>query len=270
MIALLSMYDWPEVAAETDAAWVAIRDGLRAEGVAAPETLTRGADLWAAWRDPALVFGQTCGLPLVRGLTEVEVIGAIDYGLPGCPPGFYRSALVTRADDPRETLSAFRGARAAVNGRDSQSGYGALLAAVAPYAEAAGFFGAARVTGSHRASVIAVAAGEADIAAIDCVSWRLAERFEPTAGALRVSGLTEPTPGLPLIAAAGTDVARHRAVAAAVLPTLAHGTAGLRGFAPLTRSDYAMIATRFAAAEARVAIQSGVRPGRAGSFVPES
>ncbi len=254
MIALLPMYDWPEVAAETDAAWAALRERLRAAGVAAPEALTRGPDLWAAWRDPGLVFGQTCGLPVVRGLGEVEVIGATDYGLPGCPPGYYRSALVARRDDPRGALPAFRGARAAVNGRDSQSGYGALISAVAPFAEGGRFFAETRVTGAHRASVIAVAAGEADIAAIDCVSWRLAERFEPAAGALRILGLTAPTPGPPLIAAAGTDVARHRAVAAAVLPRLAPGVAGLRGFAPMGKGDYAGIGTRLAAAEALLSL----------------
>ena len=131
-----------------------MRDALRAEGVPAPERLTRESDLMAGWTDPRLVLGQTCGLPLVRELAgRVALIGAADYGVPGCPPGWYRSAVVVRADDPRESLAAFRGARLAVNGADSQSGWGAMLHHVAPLAEAGRFFGAVSITGAHAASV---------------------------------------------------------------------------------------------------------------------
>ena len=127
-VAALPMYDWPELAAATDRLWAALRDALRAAGIAAPERLTRDRALMAVWLDPQLVLSQTCGLPIVRELAgRVAIIGAPDYGVPGCPPGFYRSVVVVRADDPRETLAAFRGARLAINGRDSQSGYGAML-----------------------------------------------------------------------------------------------------------------------------------------------
>ena len=34
--AALPMYDWPELTDATDRLWAALRDGLRAEGVAAP------------------------------------------------------------------------------------------------------------------------------------------------------------------------------------------------------------------------------------------
>ena len=93
----------------------------------------------AGWTDPGLVLGQTCGLPFVRELAgRVALVGAPDYGLPGCPPGWYRSAVVVRADDPREALAGFRGARLAVNGSDSQSGWGAILHHAAPLAAAGG------------------------------------------------------------------------------------------------------------------------------------
>ena len=127
-VAALPMYDWPEVAGATDRLWAAIRDALRAEGVAAPDALYRGIGLMAGWTHPALVLGQACGLPFVRSLARrVTLVGAVDYGLPGCPPGWYRSALVVRADDPRDRLAAFRGSRLAVNGFDSQSGWGLSL-----------------------------------------------------------------------------------------------------------------------------------------------
>ena len=114
----------------------------------------------AGWTDPGLVLGQTCGLPFVRELRgRVALVGAADYGLPGCPPGWYRSAVVVRADDPREALAAFRGARLAVNGTDSQSGWGAILHHAAPLAEAGRFFGGVVVSGAHAASVPMVADG---------------------------------------------------------------------------------------------------------------
>ncbi|HVL22070.1 MAG TPA: hypothetical protein VM422_14005 [Amaricoccus sp.] len=101
-VAALPMYDWPEVAAATDGFWAAVRDRLRAEGVAAPEALERDRGLAEVWTDPGLVLGQACGLPLVRTLAgRVAVVGALDYGLPGCPAGWYRSAVVARTDDRR-------------------------------------------------------------------------------------------------------------------------------------------------------------------------
>ena len=62
--------------------------------------------------------------------------------------------------------------------------------------------------------------------------------------------LTDPTPGLPLIAAAGTDVARHAAPAGAIagLDTFVRETLGIAGFAELSVGDYRVVAERFTAA----------------------
>jgi ABC-type phosphate/phosphonate transport system substrate-binding protein len=249
------MYDWPEVRGATDALWAALRDALRARGVAAPEELERDRGLMEVWTDPGLVLGQTCGLPLVRHLAgRVAVVGTLDYGLPGCAPGEYRSAVVVRADDPRQRLEEFRGARFALNGTDSQSGYGAMLHHVAPLAEGGRFFGAALVTGSHAASAALVAEGGADIAAIDHVSWDLWRRHRGD-GRLRVLMLTDPTPGLPLITAGDVGPVRA-AVAEAVagLPEAVRAALGIRGFRAYDAADYAVIGARLAEAEARVTL----------------
>jgi ABC-type phosphate/phosphonate transport system substrate-binding protein len=252
------MYDWPEVRPATDRFWNVMRDALRAEGIAAPESLDRGRDLKAIWTDPDLVLAQCCGLPFVRMLSErVELIGAPDYGLDGCPPGFYRSAIVVRGDDSRETLDGFRGARIAFNERGSQSGHAAMLHHVAPLARDRQFFSEASETGSHAASAALVAAGGADIAALDMVSWRLIERFRLEAADLRVLLLTDPTPGLPFIAARGADVAgTRRAIAAAMaaLDGAARRDLGLTGFRLFDPPDYAEIRDRAEAAERLVAI----------------
>ena len=218
--------------------------------------MDRDGGLRETWADPRLVLGQTCGLPLVRELAgRVAVLGAADYGLPGCPPGWYRSAVVVRAGDERRDLAAFRGARLAVNGFNSQSGWGSILHHAALFALDGGFFGAVEVSGAHAESVPMVAGGAADIAAIDAVSWRYAQRFRPEAGALRALMLTAPTPGLPFIAAAGADAARLGAALAAGLAGLDAGTKatlGIVGHAALTAEDYRLVAERLAAAEARL------------------
>ena len=61
-------------------------------------------------------------------------------------------------------------------------------------------------TGSHRASVRAVAEEKADVAAIDAVCWALALRYEPEAvSRLKVIGQTPLRPGLPFITAVERD-----------------------------------------------------------------
>ncbi len=59
-------------------------------------------------------------------------------------------------------------------------------------------------TGGHRASIVAVAEGRADICAIDCRSWQLAQQHEPRAADLQVVGWTARRKGLPLITSTHT------------------------------------------------------------------
>lgn len=237
MIAALPMYDWPGVREATDRLWASLRDGLRAYGIAAPEALTRGGDLWAQWQAPDLVLSQTCGLPYRARLHgRVTLVATPDYGVEGCPPGHYRSVVVARAEDQRTDLDAFAGARLAVNDALSQSGWGAIAAEAAR-------LGLVPVgpTGAHRASARAVAERRADLAAIDAVTWRFLTRFEPVAAALRVIWLTPPTPGLPWISAAGRDAAAMRAAlipAVAALDEADRTALGLRGLVAIPSADY--------------------------------
>ena len=241
LIAALPMYDWPETRAETDTQWAAIRDRLRAAGIAAPEALTRVAgDLSALWRDPALLLAQTCWGPMGLGLADhVEVVGQPDYsGYEGGRGELYSSAVVMRrADIPPSGLPAISpsrgemagrpeggveapsdgravlpldllgGRRFAFNGRDSMSGYLALEQDLAALGESLALFCGRVETGGHRASVVAVAQGRADVAAVDCRSWTLAQRFEPAAKKLAVVGWTARRKGLPFITAKATPPA---------------------------------------------------------------
>lgn len=200
MIASLMMYQRPELLAAHDRWWQGIRDRLRHAGIEAPEGLSQDAEEFSVWRHPRLVISQTCGMPFRLWLhPHVTLVGTPDYGLSGCAPGYYRSALVVRSDDPRETVADFMTGRFAYNQTFSQSGFAAPYWHMRPH----GFFFERRLqTGAHLASARAVAEGRADIAAIDAVTWRNALAFDPFTEGLRVLDWTAPTPGLPLIAAA--------------------------------------------------------------------
>ena len=184
-VAALPMYDWPEIAGATDALWAAIRGRLRAEGVAAPERLTRGRGLAEVWTDPGLVLGQTCGLPLVERLGgRVAVVGALDYGLPGCAPGWYRSVVVARRDEGRARARGVpRRDAGGQRDRIRSRGGGRSSTMRRRWPRAGASSGAVVVTGAHADSVRAVAAGTADLAAIDMVSWRTGAALPAGGGA---------------------------------------------------------------------------------------
>ncbi|MFN3936737.1 MAG: phosphate/phosphite/phosphonate ABC transporter substrate-binding protein [Gemmobacter sp.] len=239
MIASLPMYDPPPLHAANDRLWGLIRSALADRGIAAPPRLTRGGDLWDHWLDPGLVLSQTCGLPFRSRLHDrVVLIGTPDYGLPGCPPGYYRSVLVARADDPRSDWAAFSGARFAFNDALSESGWAGPQRAAA----AAGVdLVPVGPTGAHRASALAVAEGRADHAGIDAQTWRILTRTDDWTGRLRVVAETPAAPGLPLIGAAGTDPAPLRAAVAeaiAALHAADRAATGLRGIVAIPAAAY--------------------------------
>lgn len=233
MIASLGMYDRAECQPANDRYWALIRDGLRAAGLPAPDGLTRGEGaFWSAWTAPDLVLSQTCGLPYRARLHgKVTLIGTPDFGIEGCPPGYYRSVIIARADDRRNTLMAFDGARFAYNEQLSQSGWAAPQA----HAHALGLhLPASLCSGGHRASALAIAQGHADIAALDAVTWRLIKAHDPALAALlRVVDQTSPTPGLPYISAPGSDAATLFAAIQAAIDALSEADRNTLGLCQL-------------------------------------
>jgi ABC-type phosphate/phosphonate transport system substrate-binding protein len=241
-IAALPMYDLPAVRWATDALWAALAASLPG----APATLTRDRPLAEIWTDPHLLLAQTCGYPLMTTLAgKVQVVATPCYDAPGCEGPLYRSAIVVRGDDPALTLQDLCGRRAAVNGVTSNSGLNVFRREIADLAGGRPVFAETILTGSHDASIAAVASGRADVAAIDAVTWALLQAAEPEVP-LRILAWTRPTPGLPLITSAHTDIATLRALrealsAAIADPGLADARAALRlaGFAP--PQDYRVI-----------------------------
>jgi ABC-type phosphate/phosphonate transport system substrate-binding protein len=247
-IASLPMYDWPELQGANDALWSAIGRRLAARGLGSvPARLTRGAPLEEVWTSPTLLLSQTCGYPLITRLAgRVRLVATPRYVAPGCEGPFRRSAIVVAAGSPAAQLADLRGGRCAVNEAGSDSGVNLLRAAVAPLAQHGAFFSEVRLTGSHVASAEAIAAGEADVAALDAVSYAHLRRLRPQlARALRVLDWSARTPGLPLITAGGIDTVtlgalREVLAEAAADPQLAEVREALllEGFSPLPLNYY--------------------------------
>jgi len=80
-----------------------------------------------------------------------------------------------------------------------------LRAEVAPLARGRAFFSSVAITGGHLASAMAVARDDADLAAIDCVTFAHLQRWRPElVKRLRVLSWTVRSPGLPLITSLAT------------------------------------------------------------------
>jgi len=227
------MYDLPAARDATDRWWQGLAGHLRAAGVeAVPDTLQREPP--PAWTDPALLFSQTCGYPLTHALAgQVRLVGTPAYRAPGCSGARYASALVVAADDPAEGLGDLRGRVCAFNSTDSHSGCNVLRRMVAPLARDGRVFERVVATGGHRASIAAVASGQADLCSVDCVTHALLARHEPAAlQGTRVLSMSPDAPALPYVAGPGvaeeTVERMRRAVAAAVAdPGLAEARTAL-------------------------------------------
>ena len=238
MIASLPMYDRPELTEHTDQFWTLVRDGLRKHGIAAPDELSRIALDVDHWLSPDLVFSQTCGLPFRKQLFgHVTLIGTPDYGLDGCPPGFYRSAIISKSGRFSNGLRDADGMTLAINDHFSQSGNTAAKVS----ARHAGLsIGAELFTGAHVNSVAAILSGQADWAAIDAHTWRLIERYDDTSN-LAVLGYSDPTPATPYIAGSGSDADLYFSVVATAiqaLPAESRSALGLRGLVRVPAEKY--------------------------------
>jgi ABC-type phosphate/phosphonate transport system substrate-binding protein len=251
MFASLGMYDLPELAEATDAWWRGLRRHFAAQGLRdLPDGLNRAGDPVDRLKAAGLIFAQTCGFPLTHRLKDhVQLLATPRYAMPGCAGATYVSWIVLRREDPAKAPADLRGYRVAFNDDGSQSGYNTLRALIAPFAQGRPFFGAAIESGAHRNSLAMVKAGEADVAALDCVTFALIARQVPQeVQGIRVLCASATAPGLPYVTAAATsaaDVARLQAGIAAAFadPALAETRAALLldGCEILPRSAYDVI-----------------------------
>ena len=227
MFSSLPMFDFPELRGHTDALWAVWANELGRLGVDAPPSLIRPDEaLLTHWRRPELLVSQTCGYPYAAALRpSVTTFGTFAYEIPeGQRPGFYRSVIVARESDHRvgavlatDNLRAFNGATVAINATDSLSGCVSLGAALVN----GGVTQVSNVvvSGSHANTLTVLQRGEADIAAIDAVSFALLGDVRPAA----LDGITiierGPTiPCLPLITGSSAPISiLQRALVSALM-----------------------------------------------------
>jgi ABC-type phosphate/phosphonate transport system substrate-binding protein len=230
--AFLPMYALPEMAAVNDALWQALRravPGLPAALSPAPAGLPEAISA-------EIVFSQMCGYPLMRMYGgQYVLLGTPLYNLPGCAvraDGMptHCSFVVVAKNAGFERLADLRAKRFAVNGFDSNSGMNLPRRMIAEIAGANPFFGSVKVTGGHVASMAAVAAGEADAAAIDCVTYGFCAAYRPDLVAgLRVLAQTPASPAIPFISSVATPPEIVEGLAAALVsPGVRAALAGLR------------------------------------------
>jgi ABC-type phosphate/phosphonate transport system substrate-binding protein len=224
LVASLGMYDSPATRAANDDLWTGIARRLRAGGIDdVPDGLDRSRALDQIWSDPSLLLAQTCGYPLItqwRG--QLRYVATPRYDVPGCDGTSHRSRIIVRAGDDTERLGDYRSRTVAVNDFSSNTGMNLLRAASASLASGGAFFEKVVETGSHAASARKVADGEADIAAIDAVTFAHLEREEAAVtGRLRTLGWTAPSPALPFVTSSTSSDALVRLLRKALRETIA-------------------------------------------------
>lgn len=248
-LASIAMYVTPQPLAEaTSSLWSFLRDYLAQAGLSdLPEDLNTTIPYNEAWLREDLLLSQTCGYPYVKYLRgKVRLVATPAYSHPGCDGPLMRSFIIVRNSSAAASLEDLRGATAAINSRDSNSGANLFRAAVLPFAKDGRFFGGITETGSHGGSIDAVSNGLAECAAIDCVTYGNLLRFEPDRlRDIRVHAESPAGPGLPFITAgnASDEVVRllRQALAASIEePSLADArdTLGLIGFSLLPDTEY--------------------------------
>lgn len=252
LVASLQMYTTPVLAPAVETWWTGLAAHLRTRGFQdVPEQLITPADIHSVWHRDDMLFSQTCGGPLIQELgTEVRVVGTPIYDAALFEGINYRSAIIAAPDAPEVSLADFKGRRIAINGRESYSGY------LAPRATLAGvaipgqpFFSEVIVSGAHLESLRMVADGEADCAAIDCVTLAIAARDEPDLfRRVKSIATTEAVPGLPYVtrgAASDEELARIREAVATAFADHALADARsqllLAGLQETTHADYEVI-----------------------------
>ncbi|WP_223519431.1 phosphate/phosphite/phosphonate ABC transporter substrate-binding protein [Pseudomonas sp. GL-B-19] len=243
-IAELLMYVAPEPIRQANERWLTrILERLGSDRLDGKDL-----SLMDLWLSPHLLLTQTCGYPLMTALRgQVRVVGRPRYELPDSSGGSHCSLLLSRADDHRRTLPDFRDSRGEINSEDSNSGMNLLRHRLAPLHRNGQFFASVAISGSHRESLRWLREDQADLAAIDSVTFAyLAQHAREEVAGLHVVARSALSPTLPYISAAGTsrEQAEHlRQVmnqTLSELPDVAE-ILGLKEVLPASEIDYQVI-----------------------------
>ena len=208
---------------------------------------TAGRTTVEALRDaPTLDLVWMCGYPtaslISAGRMSHAIVAAPVFAGHGGP--VYHSVIVTHAAGP-PTLDAALETRLAVNELESWSGYLGLNAHV-EQAFPGRWFAYQTVTGSHRASLGAVADRACDVASVDVTVWEhaLAERPEAVAD-LRVIDRTADWPAPPFSLSSMLETGTHNRLREALHSLGPAGIPSLDGLVPTGLGPYQDVMPRF-------------------------
>jgi ABC-type phosphate/phosphonate transport system substrate-binding protein len=216
----MPMYDMPEVQGALDSLWAGLAGHLKREGLSeVPDHIQHGRNLADLWNDPDLWFSQCCGYDIVRRYAgRLRPVATPHYGAPECKGCDYASNVVVAEDCKANDVLEMFGAICVVTGLESHSGSNALKALVGPRNRDGLFFSEVKVSGTHVASLEMIRRGEADVAAIDCVTYALLESYRPAALAgIRKLGRTYRAPAIPYVTRWDDDDDRIECLRAGVL-----------------------------------------------------
>ena len=202
LIASLPMYSFPEIYRASSSLWRGIAKNLRREGVSdIPDELALGRPLAELWANNNLLLSQCCGYDVVRRYRDTLIpLATPVFDVPECSGREYSSLIVVSDGCPYGDVLEMQGTVVVANGPESHSGMSSLRQLVAPKHTNGRFFNDTIYSGSHAASLDMIRAGKADIAAIDCVTFRLLELHKPEAVTdIKILGRTFHAPAPPYV-----------------------------------------------------------------------
>jgi len=147
------------------------------------------------------LFAQTCGFPYLKKWQKSHAIICVPkFDIEGCQGLNYRSWFIKKKTNSKNKLEDFQNTRVAINSWASNSGMNVLRFAVSQLNVSDSFFSEVQLTGAHHQSVLSVAAGKAEIASIDAVTFYfLAQTYPELIKEIEIFDQSVPTPGLPFI-----------------------------------------------------------------------
>ena len=208
MQASLPMYDFPETRQANEAWWQGIAKHMRQQGIEdVPQNLMDESAIETLWTNPNLLMSQCCGFDVMNSYKDhLSVLMISNWDVEGCEPNKYCSFIVVHEDNPAQTIDQLRGSAAVINGPESHSGMNALFSSVQPFSVEGQFFKEIHISEAHLQSLRFIQNKQADVAAIDNVTFAILKRYRPTAvEGVRVLCHTMSAPALPYVTAINTS-----------------------------------------------------------------
>ena len=246
----MPMYDLPETRDLIEAFWQGLRLHLQREGFSGLPRRVSHAAVFDLWNNPDLLLSQCCGFDLLeRYADRLLPVATPHYGAPGCEGSDYSSAVLVADHVLVDDVLDMAGAVCVINGWESHSGMNSLRALVAPKNRDGKFFSVVKASGGHAASIDMLRRKEADVTAIDCVTYALIECYRPAALAgTRRLGLTYSAPAIPYVTRTSVDEDTIRRLRAGLFsafadPSLVDVRRGLylKSLEELSLSEYSRI-----------------------------